>query len=323
MKPLPINKYLPGASKVIYGCMGLGGEWGVGSLTPQAAEQAHKVVDAALDAGINFFDHADIYRQGKAESAFGKVLGDRKALRESIFIQSKCGIRFEDALGPKRYDFSSSWINRSITESLQRLNTDYVDVYLLHRPDPLMQPEELAEVFQKLLARGAVRFFGVSNMHQHHIDFLQSEMDLPLIVNQVEMSLTALDWLEEGVFVGNSLGSRTNFGPGTVEYCRKKGIQIQSWGSLSNGKLSGRDISSESPALQKTAELVGDLAIEHNTTAEAIILAWLLRHPANIQPIIGTTNLSRIRACAQATDLVLTREQWYALYISARGHALP
>jgi len=323
MTDFPLQAYLPDASRLVCGCMGLGGEWNDQPPTQRDFRLAHSLVDAALDCGINFFDHADIYAMGKAELVFGQVLKDRPELRERIILQSKCGIRFDDRDGPKRYDLSPEWITRSVDHILRRLGTDYLDLLLLHRPDPLMEPERIAEAFARLKAEGKVRFFGVSNMQAHQISYLQSFLDEPLVVNQIAISLGQLDWLEEGVLVGHPAGKEVNFTPGTLEYCRHHRVQVQSWGSLAQGQFSGRDISQAAPNIQQTAELVHALAQQHQTSAEAIVLAWLMRHPAKVQPVIGTTQESRLRACARATDVRLSREDWYQLYVAARGKPLP
>ncbi len=323
MKNLALDKYLPGVSRLSYGCMGLGGGWDVNEITKSAISQAHDVVDAAMDIGINLFDHADIYSKGKAETVFGEVLKARPELREQLFLQSKCAIRFEDESGPKRYDCSSEWINQSVDEILQRLKTDYLDILLLHRPDPLMEPEVVAETLSALKKSGKVRHFGVSNMQQHQIAFLQHYLDSPIIVNQIELSLEKLDWLEEGILAGNTIGNNVNFTAGTLEHCYKNDIQVQSWGSLAQGLFSGRDVSALPAHIQASAALVSELAKKYSVSPEAIVLAWLQRHPVNIQAVIGTTDLERIKACGDVSRISLDRNDWYKLYESARGHEVP
>lgn len=323
MKALPLDSYLPGVSTLSYGCMGLGGGWDNSPYTQAHIEQCHQVTDTAIDSGINFFDHADIYTLGNAEAVFGEVLKARPELRETLYLQTKCGIRFDDELGPKRYDFSAAWIEESVNGSLSRLNTDYIDVLLLHRPDPLMEPEEIAKVFDTLKSSGKVKHFGVSNMNAHQMQFLQAALDMPLVANQLEMSLESHDWLDDGICVNNRAGNQGNFAPGTLEYCQLNQVQIQSWSSLCRGIYSGRDISGETQSVKNTAQLVGELASQYGVSAEAILLAFLLRHPSQIQPVIGTTNLARIKACQQATQFTLSREHWYALYVSARGQEVP
>ena len=319
----PLNIFLPEASRIAAGCMGLGGTWDDTPIDQGNIRLAHELVDNALECGINFFDHADIYTRGKAEQVFGKVLAERPDLRRNITIQSKCGIRFEENGAPQRYDFSKEWILSSVENSLSRLNTDYLDLLLLHRPDPLMEPEEVAEAFLQLQKAGKVKHFGVSNMNGHQIKFLQGYLEQPIIVNQLEMSLSHLDWVDEGVVFNHPDSAAISFTPGTVEYCRTHNIQLQAWGCLSKGLFSGQDISGESESVKATAHLVEQFANEMNVFREAIVLAWLMRHPAGIQPVIGTTNGDRIRACQQAESVELSREQWYQLFLSARGRPLP
>lgn len=322
-KKYPLSRSLKNNSLVAFGCMGLGGSWDKNPISTVDIKKAHEVVDAAIDSGIKLFDHADIYTFGKAEQVFGEVLKTRPELRELISIQTKCAIRFEDDLGPARYDCSPEWIINSVENSLSRLNIEQLDILMLHRPDPLMEPELIAQVFDTLTASGKVKHFGVSNMQHHQMSFLSSALSQPLVVNQVELSLSHLAWLEEGVTSGNAGDPSVNYGAGTIEYCRQNNIQLQSWGCLSQGLFTGRDISKEALHIQKTAELISQLSAEYQVSKEAVVLAWLKRHPANIQPVIGTTNIERIKACVEVDNINLTREHWYALWLSARGHALP
>lgn len=324
MKNFPLQKYIPDASRLAAGVMGLGGSWDQTPITADHVKQAHKVIDTSLEVGINFFDHADIYMMSKAEQVFGQVLKERPALREQMFIQTKCGIRFADAEGnPGRYDFSKEWILSSVEGSLERLHTDYIDVLLLHRPDPLMEPEEVAEAFAALKKEGKVRYFGVSNFHNDQIAFLQSYLPDPLIANQIQLGLDHLDWIEQGIMFNNTDGKHINFAPGTIEYCRMNGIQIQAWGSMAQGIYSGRSLKKQPKRVKRTAKLVEELAEKYETSLEAIVIGWLLRHPAAIQPVIGTTKEKRIHGCAKALDIELSREEWYALFVSARGESVP
>ncbi|NIB40551.1 aldo/keto reductase [Pseudomaricurvus alkylphenolicus] len=324
MTALPLRQFLTNVSDLAYGCMGLGGDWDPdSSVTLEHVQQAHEVIDAALEAGINFFDHADIYTRGKAETVFGRVLKQRPELRQQIYLQSKCGIRFDDELGPKRYDFSGAWITRSVDGILTRLNADYIDVLLLHRPDPLMDIDEVAKTFLSLRESGKVNHFGVSNMHCHQVAYLQSHLDMPLVVNQLEISLQQRGWVDEGVYAGNPQGADVNFTAGTLEHCRQQGVQVQSWGSLCQGLFSGRDVSEQPGHIRATADLVASLAEKYQVSQEAILLAWIMRHPSRVQPVIGTTNIARIKACSEVGHISLSREDWYALYVSARGQKLP
>lgn len=323
MSQLPLDRFLPGVSALAYGCMGLGGDWDASPVEARHVKQAHHAIDAALETGINFFDHADIYALGKAESAFGRALKERPSLRDAIFLQSKCGIRFEDAQAPKRFDFSAEWIRDSVEGSLDRLGVETLDVLQLHRPDPLMEPEEIAEVFTALKAEGKVRHFGVSNMQRHQLEFLQAALEAPLVANQLELGLHRLEFLEEGVLANQPEGAASNFTPGTLEYCRRQGVQLQAWGCLSQGRFTGRAPDDQPASVQATAALVSELAEHYRVSREAIVLAWLRRHPANIQPVIGSTDPARIAASGEAMTITLSREDWYRLYVCARGGELP
>ncbi|SHT40829.1 General stress protein 69 [Mycobacteroides abscessus subsp. abscessus] len=322
---LPINESGLAASQLIYGCMGLGGGWNRNPIQADHITQAHEVVELALENGINMFDHADIYAFGKAETVFGQVLKEKPNLRENMIIQSKLGIRFPDEQKglPARYDFSKSYILDSVDGILSRLNIDYLDVLLLHRPDVLMESREVGEAFHQLKSSGKVRYFGVSNMSAGQIRLLQNNCNEKLIVNQLEMSLDKIGWLETGVHV-NQVAARDNVFPeGTLEYCQSENIQLQAWGSLAKGLYTGVDLENASENVRNTALLVQRIAEDKQVSKEAIVLAWLMKHPAAIQPVIGTTNLSRIQASVEALNVTLSRDEWYTLYVSSRGVSLP
>ncbi len=321
MKELPLEKYLPEVSRLAYGCMGFGGNWNESSYSSTDRRKAFQAIEKAMELGINFFDHADIYTRGKAESIFGEYLAQNRTIREKIYIQTKGAIRLTE--DPIRYDFSKEYIRSCVEGSLKRLNTDYIDIWMLHRPDPLMEPEEIAEVFDELKTAGKVRYFGVSNMHVHQLDFLQNYLSDPIVVNQIEMSLVHLDWLDEGVLFNHGEGKNLSFSPGIIEYCRKKGVQIQSWGSLAQGLLSGRDTDDQPENIKNCARLVNSLAEKYQTSKEGVVLGWLLRHPSLIQPVIGTINPSRITDSCESIKVNLSREDWYKLYVTTRGSGLP
>jgi predicted oxidoreductase len=325
MPIIPLAKRGIPASRLILGCMRFGGGWNRAPITAEDVRNAEQALDAALSIGISMVDHADLYAWGKAEETFGRILKNRPALREQLVVQSKCGIRFGEGAVPTRFDFSTLHILEAVDGSLQRLGTDYLDILLLHRPDPLMEPDEVAEAFGRLKAAGKVRYFGVSNMHQGQIRFLQRALLDQLVVNQLEMSLAHLHWLDQGIHVNQAAGATVNFTEGLLEYCQMENIQLQAWGPLAKGRFSGRPVTDEAEHIQKTANLVQQLASTKGTTPEAIVLGWLMRHPAMIQPVIGTMNPARIIACQDAEQqaLTMTREEWYALYVSARGKSMP
>lgn len=325
MKTMPLVKRGLPASRVVLGCMGLGGGWDRNPITQENIKEAEAAIDAALEIGITMFDHANIYTMGKAEQTFGAVFQNNPSLRDHIILQSKCGIRLQEENVPGQFDFSKEHILEAVQASLQRLHTEYLDVLLLHRPDPLMEPDEVAEAFGQLKAAGKVRYFGVSNMNVGQIRFLQQAIPDSFAVNQLQMGLGHLHFLDQGIYVNQNAGTQVNFGEGLMEYCQTENIQIQAWGPLEQGYFSGRDVSNQPDHIQKTAALVAQLAEEKGTSREAIVLGWLMRHPALIQPIIGTTNPDRIKACADAERQaeLMTRDEWYTLYVSARGERMP
>ncbi|MEU7051074.1 aldo/keto reductase [Streptomyces eurythermus] len=306
------------AHKLLYGCMGLGGGWDTEPYTTDDIRHAERAIEAALSAGITAFDHADIYKYGKSEAVFGEVLARSPGLRQRIVVQTKCGIRLPEGDRPGLYDLRGAALVRRVEESLTRLRTDVLDVLLLHRPDPLTEPGEIAAALASLHAQGLVRQFGVSNMSGPQIAALQAHTDLPLVVNQLEMSLARRDWVEAGVLFNTPDATRNGFAPGTLEWCAANGVRLQAWGPLARGRLtSGADT--------RASRLVAELARRKDTTPETILLWWLRRHPAGIAPVIGTTRPERIGACADAArrEPDLTHEEWYELWTAARDAPLP
>ena len=317
--PTPSNP----SSRLIYGCMGLGGGWNHDPLRVEEGVHAQAAVEAALDIGITLVDHANLYPLGKGEQCFGELFKQLPNLRQRMQLQTKCGIRFADASGPKRYDLSAAHIVESVNASLRRLHTDYIDVLMLHRPDPLMEPDEINEAWRTLFAAGKVRQLGVSNMHAGQLRQLVCALETPLVANQLEMSLLKTDWLDADTCFNDAQGQQSLVWGDTLHYCQSQAIALQAWGALGKGWYSGGAPHDAPPAVTATAQLVKQIANEHAVAPESIVLAWLLKHPARIQAVIGTANPQRIRACANAAQVALTREQWYALYQSARGRELP
>ncbi|ASA26589.1 aldo/keto reductase [Paenibacillus donghaensis] len=304
--------------------MGLGGDWDRSPITAAEIKQGHEAVDAALSIGINLFDHADIYTRGKAEKVFGQIFKDRPGLREEMILQSKCGIKLmEPGDSTNSFDFSGGHILSSVDGTLSRLGTEYIDILLLHRPDPLMDPEEVAAALQQLKKSGKVRHFGVSNMSAAQIKLLQAYCDEPFIVNQLHLSLNQLSWLDAGLSLNRPAFKDVTFPEGTIEFCRMENIQLQAWGPLAQGLFSGRALDDQPERVVNTAAMVADLAAEKGTTPEVIVLSWLMTHPAAIQPVIGTVNPQRIAACADADMFPLSRKEWYDLYVCSRGERLP
>ncbi|WP_234362304.1 aldo/keto reductase [Streptomyces sp. IMTB 1903] len=308
--------------RVLYGCMGLGGSWDPQPYGPGDIDAAEAAVEAALDSGITVFDHADIYRHGKSEAVFGEVLARTPGLRDRITLQTKCGIRLGDEDRPGMYDLRAETVTRRVEESLTRLRTDVIDVLLLHRPDPLADVDSLASALTSLHRQGLVRRFGVSNMGAAQIAHLQARLEQPLVANQLEMSLHSRDWVEAGVLLNTPARTANGFPFGTLEHCRDHGIRLQAWGALAQGRFTGRQ---QTPAERATADLLAELARRKGTTPETVLLWWLMRHPARIAPVIGTARPDRIRACRDAArrEPDLTHEEWYELWVTARGVPLP
>ena len=321
---LPLQQHVPTASPLAYGCMGLGGHWDHNPWTEADVDHAQAATEAALEIGVTLFDHADIYTFGKAESVFGALFRRMPSLRDRIVLQSKCGIRFADDEGGKRYDLSGGYIVQAVEASLRRLGTEKLDILLLHRPDPLMQPDEIAEAFQRLRAAGKVGHLGVSNMNAGQMAWLGRALDQPLVVNQLELGLGHLEPIDAGTcFNDRQAGARPGAlaWAGTLEHCQQHGIQLQAWAALARGRFSGE--TAQDPADEAGRVLVQRLAREHGVSTEGILLAWLMKHPARIQPVIGSANPARIRACGDAMKVTLSRPEWYALYEASRGAALP
>jgi len=283
-------------------------------------------VQAALDQGIDFYDHADIYGGGKREAVFSALWERAPSLRDKISLQSKCGIRpagNPTPNSPARYDFSYDHIVRAVEGSLKRLKTDYLDVLLLHRPDALAEPEEVAQAFDELHQAGKVRWFGVSNHTAAQMQLLQTCVKQPLVANQVQLSMVHSQLIDDGIVFSRDDTSPTSRSEGTLEFCRMQGITLQAWSPLAAGWVTGRLPPEPSPQLEQAAQVVAELAQEKGVSREAILVAWLLRHPANVQVIIGTTNAGRIAGACQADAIELTREEWYRLFEAGRGGRVP
>ena len=312
-------------SRLIYGCMGLGGTWDAPGYGPEQIDEAASAVEAALSLGIGRFDHADIYRQGKSEAVFGELLARDAGLRGRVQLQSKVGIRLGQAGGFGHYDLSGRAIVEGVAGTLRRLRTDYLDLLLLHRPDPLLDPAEVGGAVGRLFADGAIRAVGVSNMSASQMDALQDHLPVPLAADQLELSLHRHDFVDSTVLVNHSDGAATSFPHGTLEHCARRGIEVQAWSPLAGGRYSGRTTAEPTDADRATAALVAELAAAKETEPEAIVLGWLLRHPARIAPVIGSANPRRIAACAEAEAVgaSMTREEWFTLYQTARGKRVP
>ena len=292
-------------SRIGIGCMRIAG---------MSVKDVDALVHTALEEGINFFDHADIYGGGQSEEIFGELLAEQPGLREKMFIQSKCAIH--DGL----YDFSGEYIKRSVDGILTRLKVEYIDSLLLHRPDPLMEPEEVGEVFDELERSGKVLHFGVSNMNRYQMELLASGVRQKLWANQLQMSLAHSPLINEGINVNTQFDGGVMRGAGTLEYCRLNRTVVQTWSPLQKGFFGGVFLGdSEFAELNR---VLGELARKYGVTADAIAYAWLLRYPARMQVVLGTTNPERVKSAAEAAGIVLTKSEWYTLY-KAAGNKLP
>lgn len=278
-----------------------------------SVKAVRELIDAAMDCGISFFDHADIYAKGEAERIFGEAVDP--ALRERMILQTKCGIR-----PGLCYDFSKQHILKSAEASLKRLRTDHIDLFLLHRPDTLMEPEEVAEAFTTLEQQGKVRFFGVSNHNASQIELLNHYCGGKIIVDQLQFSIAHCDVIDSGLNVNVHNDAGIVRDGGVLEYCRLKEIAIQAWSPFQYGMFEGVFVDSDKfPELNL---LLQELAEKYHVSKNAIAVAWILRHPARMQAIVGSTNKGRIADISQASNVALTREEWYALYM-AGGKRLP
>ena len=276
-----------------------------------------KVIAAAYDSGIDLFEHADIYGGGDCEEIFAKGLRNAGIKREDVLIQTKCGIRPDFGM----FDFSKEHILNSVDKSLQRLGTDYIDLLALHRPDTLMNPEEVAEAFDKLHSSGKVRYFGMSNQNVGQIEFLSKYVGQKLIVNQLQFSIMHTPMIDSGFNVNMQRDAMsTDRDGGILEYTRMKGITIQAWSPYQFGFFEGVFVDNPKfPMLNEKLEEIGE---KYGISKTAVATVWILTHPANMQVVIGTMNINRIRDIAAASEIKLTRHEWYEIYRAA-GNVLP
>jgi len=276
--------------------------------------EAERFVQSALEQGANFFDHADIYGGGACEEIFADAIHMNAEVREKIILQSKCGIR------QGMFDFSKEHILNSVDGILKRLRTEYLDVLLLHRPDALVEPEEVAEAFDQLESSGKVRHFGVSNQNPMQIQLLKKAVKQPLVANQLQLSITNTTMIQSGINVNMENDAAVNRDGSVLDFCRLHDITIQPWSPFQYGFFEGVFLGSDKfPELNQK---IDEIAEKYNVTNTTIAIAWLLRHPAQMQPIIGTMNINRLNDCIKAGDITLTREEWYAIYRAA-GNILP
>ncbi|MEK4357449.1 aldo/keto reductase family oxidoreductase [Paenibacillus sp. FSL M7-1455] len=305
MKTIKLGSSTLEVPVVAVGCMR------INSLDKTGAE---RFVQTALELGANFFDHADIYGGGACEEIFADAIHMNSDIRENIILQSKCGIR------PGMFDFSKEHILDSVDGILKRLKTDYLDVLLLHRPDALVEPEEVAEAFDQLESSGKVRHFGVSNQNPMQIQLLKKAVKQPIVANQLQLSITNATMISSGINVNMENESAVNRDGSVLDFCRLHDITIQPWSPFQYGFFEGVFLGNDKfPELNQK---IDEIAAKYGVNNTTIAIAWLLRHPANMQPVIGTMNIERLKDCVKASEITLSREEWYEIYRAA-GNILP
>ena len=293
-------------SNIIMGCM---------RITGLSEKELNVFVHSALEEGVNFFDHADIYGGGECESHFAKAAQMNPTLREKMIIQSKCGIR------NGYFDFSKEHILESVEGILSRLKTEYLDVLLLHRPDTLMEPDEIANAFELLYDQGKVKYFGVSNFNPMQMELLQKSIPDPLVFNQLQLSIAHTPMIDSGLTVNMHTNQSINYEGSILEYCRVKDITIQAWSPFQKGFFEGPFLG-DLEHYAKLNEVMNRIADKYGVTNTAVAVGWITRHPANIQVVLGTTNIQRMKDACKGSELPLTREEWYEIY-KAAGNMLP
>lgn len=312
MNTIDIGKQGFIGTSIIHGCMRLAG---------RSVKEADELINTALELGINYFDHADIYANGESEILFGKVLAQNPGMRNNITLQTKCGIvRSGDGKEIVAFDFTKEHIIEALEGSLKRLGTDHIDTLLLHRPDTLMEPEEVAAAFDKLYTSGKVSHFGVSNQNPMQIELLKTCVKQPLVINQLQLSILECGMIAQGLNT-NMTNKLSYMHDGSVlEYSRINNMTIQAWSPIQVGFFQGVFI--DNPDYPELNEALAEYAEKYNCSKTAIAVAWILRHPAKMQVIAGTCNPEHLRQIAEADKISLTRFEWYDIYRRA-GHSLP
>jgi predicted oxidoreductase len=301
------------SSRLAYGCWRLAGARNEGDMSAELWAAGKRAALTAYEAGYTLFDHADIYGSGEAEKIFGELLREVPGMRDRIVLVTKGGVRrLDDPAGsPYHFNLSGEHLLRACEGSLQRLGVETIDLYLLHRADWLMQPEEIAAAFVSLQKSGKVRFFGVSNFRPAQVSALQSACPMPLQVNQVEISLGQLGSLDDG----------------TLDQCLERKMTPMAWSPLGGGQFADgakRLLKyQEGYRTESVVPLLDEFAARRGVSRSAVALAWLLKHPAGIMPIVGSVSTDRIRDAVRAVDIELSREEWYRLFVAAWGEPLP
>lgn len=309
MKTINVVNGPANASAIILGCM---------RMPALSVDQAEKMIQTAVELGVNFFDNATCYGEdGEAEKRFGDAFKQSGIKREDVIIQSKCGLRFER----NEFDWSKENILTSVDESLSRMKLDYLDALLLHRPDLIFEPEQVAEAFDNLAKNGKVRYFGVSNVPPMELELLKRYVKQPLVFNQVQFSLEQSQLIDQPLYMNNLTTERSlDRDNGTVDYCRLNDITIQAWSPLQHGFFKGCFV--DSPEFPEINKVLAELGEKYGVSKTAIAIAWILRHPAKMQAIAGTMNPVHLKEICDATKVELTHNEWYKLYLSS-GKKLP
>ena len=290
---------------------------GLMRISEMTVDQVEDLIESALEVGINAFDIADCYGHGKCEQILGEVLKRRPDLREKMWIQSKCGIRMEEFT---YFDFSKEHILEAVDGILERLNVDYIDSLLLHRPDALMEPAEIAEAFDLLKSQGKVIDFGVSNQNPMMMAVIQKDVNQPLVANQLQLSAAFTPSFDAGFHVNMKQEAGIVRDSSIFEYCRLHDVVIQAWSVLQFDYFGGVFLGSEKyPELN---HVLNRLAEKYHVSPSAVAIAWVLRYPAKMQAVIGTTKKARVAEAAKAAEIQLTRKEWYEIYLAA-GNDLP
>lgn len=297
-------------SQLAFGCM---------RISDMSVTDFTELVKEALKEGVNFFDHADIYGGGKSEKLFGEVLKQNPELRKEMIIQSKCGIRRGEHVG--YFDFSKEHIINSVNQSIERMNCEYLDVLVLHRPDTLADPKEIAEAFDELEASGKVKAFGVSNMNPMQMELLQKACKQKLMFNQLQLSPVHSLMMTQGLFTNMKESQSIDHDGSILDYCRLHDVTIQPWSIMQASWEEGTFLNNLD--YQKLNDTLDMYAKKYDVSKSAVVIAWFLRHPANFQPIFGTTSVNHLREMCAGCNVELSREEWYHIYIDAIGHALP
>ncbi len=308
MKMLNVVNGPQNASRIILGCM---------RMPALSVDEAAKMISSAAELGVNFFDHATCYGNGEAEKRFGDAFPLTGLKREDVIIQSKCGLYFDT----QEFDWSRDRILKSADESLSRLNVEYLDVLLLHRPDLIFDPEEVAEAFDKLYSQGKVKHFGVSNVTPGQLELLKKYVKQPLVFNQLQFSLDQSQLIDAGLYLNNLTTDRsTDRDNGILDYCRLNDITIQAWSPLQIGMFQGCFV--DHPDYKELNDVLAEIGAKYGVAKTAVAIAWILRHPAKMQAIAGTMNPEHLKDICDACKVDLTHKEWYDLYL-ASGKFLP